>query len=246
MVPDRLMAEPWDWAGHSGQPLQVRDGLYQALERELDAIATASGPASEAARAWSAAQSALGWLAGLVAGLDDALIDRVPAEDEWPLRATFAHILLTERRYALQVRYALNRSGDQPTYQEGPRELEAGEADGGVADWIARLAAERDANRDLAEIATDSLRRPTRWAGYDVDIRFRLHRFASHIAEHTVQAEKTLQMLQIRGGEAALIAPRIGAARGAHELHSESARIEDCDAALADLAGHLVGLAGSG
>jgi hypothetical protein len=37
--------------------------------------------------------------------------------------------------------------------------------------------------------------RPTIWAQWELDVRFRLHRFASHIAEHTVQCEKTLAAL---------------------------------------------------
>ena len=47
--------------------------------------------------------------------------------------------------------------------------------------------------------------RPTIWARYDVDVRFRLHRFAAHVIEHTIQCEKALAALGWRanGGPAA-------------------------------------------
>ena len=31
------------------------------------------------------------------------------------------------------------------------------------------------------------------WEGYDMSLRFRLHRFDSHLRQHTVQIEKTLE-----------------------------------------------------
>jgi hypothetical protein len=51
-------------------------------------------------------------------------------------------------------------------------------------------AAERLASLDTAQLAT-----PARWAGYSVDVGFRLWRQSSHLQEHTVQVENTLVML---------------------------------------------------
>jgi hypothetical protein len=51
--------------------------------------------------------------------------------------------------------------------------------------------------------------RPTVWVGYDIDVRFRLHRFAAHINEHTVQCEKTLGVLGWRATEGRAIVRRI-------------------------------------
>ena len=51
-------------------------------------------------------------------------------------------------------------------------------------------AAERMAGLDEAQLAT-----PARWAGYAVDVGFRLGRMSSHLQEHTVQVDKTLVML---------------------------------------------------
>ena len=49
---------------------------------------------------------------------------------------------------------------------------------------------------------------------YDIDVRFRLHRFAPHIVEHTVQCEKTLLALGWRPTEGRRIARYVAAAIG--------------------------------
>jgi hypothetical protein len=56
--------------------------------------------------------------------------------------------------------------------------------------------------------------RPTIWAGYEIDVRFRLHRFAVHIEEHTIQCEKTLLALDWRPTEGRQIARRLAAVLG--------------------------------
>ena len=56
--------------------------------------------------------------------------------------------------------------------------------------------------------------RPTQWIHYQIDVRFRLHRFAAHVVEHTVQCEKTLAALGWRIAEGRGIARRISAALG--------------------------------
>jgi hypothetical protein len=72
--------------------------------------------------------------------------------------------------------------------------------------------------------------RPTIWAGFDVDVRFRLHRFGGHLAEHTVQCEKTLALLDgFRDSEARRIVRRISAMRGLHEHVSEPAVLDGLD-----------------
>jgi hypothetical protein len=59
-LPDRLMAEPWEWVGHAGDRLQVRDALYRALEAEQSARARATAPSAEAGHILGLAQQAFG------------------------------------------------------------------------------------------------------------------------------------------------------------------------------------------
>jgi hypothetical protein len=47
----------------------------------------------------------------------------------------------------------------------------------------------------LAGLPAERLALGTRWAGFAVDIGFRIGRWSSHIREHTIQVEKTLVMI---------------------------------------------------
>lgn len=238
-LPDQRCAEPWAWEGHDGRPLQLRDGLYHALEVELGAAAAGPRPAGEASLLWTAGERAWGDLRGLLLGLPDEILDAPTAADDWSPREVLAHVLLVERRYRFQCEHALRRGPDEPVYVVPSFELGAAERMGDVVDWIERLAAERALGRGLAETDAADLERPTVWAGYDVDVRFRLGRFAAHIAEHTIQAEKALDALGWRAGEAARIVRRISLARADHELFTPPGEREALDARHAALAGQV-------
>jgi uncharacterized damage-inducible protein DinB len=210
-------AKPWEWPGHSGETLQVRNALYQTLLEEQEAAVNARSD-SEAARILCLAQQAFGSLRGLLIGLEDSALDRQPAEGQWTLRETLAHVLNVERSYHNQTLYASRRADREPVYTPQRPPLAGGdELAGGAREWIERLAAARSRSFELAALPESALTRPTRWASYDVDIRFRLHRFAVHIAEHTNQCEKAVQALGITAGEGWLIARQVSAVRGLHE-----------------------------
>lgn len=66
--------------------------------------------------------------------------------------------------------------------------------------------------------------RPTIWARYDVDVRFRLHRFAAHVIEHTIQCEKALVALDWQPTEGRRIARQLTALVG--EIDGLGARAE--------------------
>ena len=149
------------------------------------------------------------------------------------------HVLLTERRYRMHVEYALARSDSDPVRREPDAELAPAEKEGGLREWMERLAAERAASWGLAAAAPEQLLRPTVWAGYAVDVRFRLLRFAGHLAEHTVQAEKLLEAGGWQSGEAHRIVRRISAARGAHELFTDPDGLERLDRVHAERAAAL-------
>lgn len=83
---------------------------------------------------------------------------------------------------------------------------------GGVVQLLAALASARaETNRTLGNVAPAAMTRPTQWVHYDIDVRFRLHRFGAHIAEHTVQCEKTLAGLGGRVTEGRRIVRRLTA-----------------------------------
>jgi hypothetical protein len=108
---------------------------------------------------------------------------------------------------------------------------------GSALNVVTRFAARRaETDAALGSVTDADLARPTVWDGIEVDVRFRLHRFASHIAEHTYQCEKAIRVFGAFGGDARAIAMRIGATRGLHERRTEPATLRALDAALEETA----------
>src|SRR5438093_661705 len=176
--------------------LDVRYALYRTLEEAQEAHArVAAGSHPESRRILALAQRAFGDLRGLLIGLPTELLDRAPREGEWPLRETLRHMLTVERRYAVQTRYAVDRIDAEPVRIPEDRQptVAATAVDGEIDTILARIGEARaETNRWLGDLAPETMTRPTLWVGYDVDVRFRLHRFAPHLVEHTVQCEKSL------------------------------------------------------
>jgi hypothetical protein len=80
---------------------------------------------------------------------------------------------------------------------------------------------------ELADISEEELGAPSLyWEGYEMSLRFRLHRFDSHLRQHTVQANKTLHAIGQPPGEVkrllrliyAALAEVEGASIGAWEI----------------------------
>jgi hypothetical protein len=231
------LSEPWRWPGRDGAELEVRDALLRSLELELAAAAGAGTGAGEAARAAAMAQAAFGDLRGLLCGLPDAVLDVEPGGGEWTLRQVLRHVLLVERRYQSQTAYAVSRTDAEPVRREP--EVPAEDDPAAVAAWLARLSTAREEGRGLGAVADGGLTRPTIWAGHAVDVRFRLHRFTGHLAQHTVQCEKVLARAGHPEGEARRLARRISAARGGHEWLSDPAVLVQLDEQHRTLAASL-------
>jgi DinB superfamily len=200
------------------RPMDVRYALYRTLEDAQELyVEVAARPHPESRRILSLAERAFGDLRGLLVGLPADLLDRKPREGEWPLRETLRHVLVVERRYALQTIYAIER-GDADSVRipddrlPTPAQMDVSGEVGAILDRIALARAET--NRRLGDVAPAAMTRPTAWVHYDVDVRFRLHRFAAHVVEHTIQCEKTLTALGWRPTEGRRIARRVAALVG--------------------------------
>jgi hypothetical protein len=209
------LGRPWTWRGGK---IDLHYALYGTLEEaQAVHVRACASPHPESRRILALAQRAFGDLRGLVIGLDPALLETPPRVGEWPVGETLRHLEIVERRYAIQTLYAVERSDADPVrIPEGRLPPIAPSAAG--ADWgelLARLGEARaESDRRLGDVAPAAMTRPTIWAQWEVDVRFRLHRFASHLVEHTVQCEKTLQALGRRQTEGRRILRRITAALG--------------------------------
>ena len=139
---------------------------------------------------------------------------------------------VVERRYAVQTRYALERADSDPVRIADDRLPTPAQMDatGGVGELLERLGEARaESNRLLGDIAPALMTRPTIWARYDVSVRFRLHRFAAHVIEHTIQCEKTLAALDWQPTKRRRIARQFAALVGEIEglgAHAEAREIE--------------------
>ena len=196
--------------------MSARFALYRTLEDAQEVhVPLAARPHPESRRILALAQRAFGDLRGLLAGLPSDLLDRAPREKEWTLRETLHHVVVIERRYAVQTRYGVDRAEADPVRIPDDRMPDPAQIDasGDVAALLGRLAAARaETSRLLDDVPPAALTRPTRGIHYDVDVRFRLHRFAAHVVEHIVQSEKTLAALGVRQTEGRRIVRRVAAA----------------------------------
>jgi DinB family protein len=210
---EEALARPWSWRDKA---MDVRFALYRTLEDAQEThVRVAAAPMPEARRIMALAQRAFGDLRGLLAGLPADVLDRAPGAGEWPLRETLKHMLLVERRYAVQTRYAVERKDSEPVRIPDDRQptVTAKDGEGEVDTIVARIgAALADTSQWLGGVGGPAMSRPTIWAGLDVDVRFRLHRFAAHIVEHTIQIEKSLAVLGWRATEGRRITRHVAAA----------------------------------
>jgi hypothetical protein len=228
----------WRWRG-ADPPADADYAFFNALEEEQLAVTALTPDTDEASRILTLAQIAFGRLRGLLAGIDDDLLDLAPAEGEWCMRETLAHAIGVERSYRANTQHALVRRDSEPLTLPADRRPTPDPADtsGGVLDILAAFAARRaDTDAALAGLDADQMVRPSQWGQYAVphhiDVRFRLHRFASHIVEHTVQCEKTTVALGVTLNDPRAVVRAIGATRGAHERRSSRAVLDALDAAL--------------
>ena len=207
-IPDSALERPWPWRGDDAD---VRYGFYrqyEALEEARSAVrrGLAVGNALEPpARPILGAATAARWeLHGVLAGLPDDVLDRDPGGGEWTVRQTLAHIVGGQRAYGWFTAWWHSRRDlppdDFPARE--PEDLaallpdESTEAPGALADIRVRVDDALDLGAAVfAGIGDEGLVARARWSGYPVDVRFRLHRWASHMREHTVQVDKTLAML---------------------------------------------------
>jgi len=220
-IPDSALVKTWLFRGIDTED-GVRYGIYRGAETveaasaELVA-ALAGAPARSAATIRSAPATIARWaLQGRLGALDDDVLDRVARDGEWTVRQTLAHTIAGQRSYGWFSRWWLSQplGPGRPSRvpdeveAESERELPSDEAEGqgSVADLSARLDAVLDewALR-FATLDEVALTATARWAGVPVEIDFRLGRWASHIAEHTVQLDKTLAWLDYQPSEVARI-----------------------------------------
>jgi hypothetical protein len=232
---EEALSRPWSW--RDGR-MDVRYALYRTLEDAQEIYVRVSAETHpESCRILALAQRAFGDLRGLLLGLPTDLLDTPPRAGEWPVRETLRHMLVVERRYAIQTRYAIERTDSEPVRIADDRLPTPAQIDvsGEIGTILARIGEARtETNRWLGEIVPAAMTRPTVWAHYQIDVRFRLHRFAAHVAEHTIQCDKTLVALGYRQTEGRRIVRQVAAVIGEIEGLGALAEARDLEARLVE------------
>jgi hypothetical protein len=242
---DSLLERAWAWGPYEGEG--VRFAHFRTFEelRELEvnirARRNAAGRAPTSAqsiltqyhRAWREMQAALRWISAA-----DAV--RRPAPGEWSLQQTLAHMAGAEIGFYVAIRHALEhrRSGHidttKPTSEvwDALSGLTQSAANATLEGSYAQLLEFTDmwhtkvlngfADIYDAELETLSLF----WEDRPFSIRFRLHRYESHLRQHAIQMDKTLGAIGCAPGETQRLHLLIygalgdveGALLGAHDI----------------------------
>jgi hypothetical protein len=190
-----------------------------AIQRAID------GPAiTWAQRILAQHHAAYRDLCGMLVGVGEDEIDRVPFPEEWPLRVVLGHIIDAEQGFLDVIRYALerHRSGDGRPLEMPEEDDVEDEIDYSVG-TLEQILTNYDTLHfqilhELASISDDELHMPSFfWESNPMEIRFRLHRFDAHLRQHTIQVEKTLEGIGRQSREAERLVRMIYGALGEAE-----------------------------
>jgi hypothetical protein len=213
-VADAELDREWAWGAYDSEG--VRFAFFRTYEelREL-AVRTAAersarGPVvSSAQRILAQVHAAYRDLQAALLGVGAEQADQASAEGEWPMRKVVAHIVGAELGFFGVVKYALerHRSGDGR-----PAEIPDEAWDDLVGETEESFRAMMEGSlqslhayhealhervlHEFADIGDEELALPSMyWEGYEMSLRFRLHRFDSHLRQHIVQVDKTLEKI---------------------------------------------------
>jgi hypothetical protein len=211
--PDAELDRPWAWRQYDEG---VRVAFFRTYEelRELATTIAAEravhGPSmSTAQRVLAQYHLAFRDLQAVLLGGAAGDLDRVPAEGEWPLRRVLEHMVRADCGFLVVTCYALDqwRGGISPP-QAPPDEQsksfwgdELARRDAALRGPPEAIIAFYTAVHDrilatLGGVTEEELPAPSLWwEEEELPIRFRLHRFDSHLRQHTIQAEKTLEAI---------------------------------------------------
>ena len=211
---DADLDRPWAWRSYDEEG--VRFAFFRVFEElrtlsvQLEQARQAAGrQPSSAQRILALYQLAYRDLYAAMRGVPAAILDTPPAEGEWPVRQALGHIAGADAGFFTVLVNALNqlRAGvSEPvkmnleTY-EAILGMKASEEDAALEGPLEEIVDFHEMIHarilgELADISEDELALPSvYWESGPLSVRFRLHRFESHMRQHTVQIDKALRGL---------------------------------------------------
>lgn len=227
------LERPWAWRAYDDEG--VRFSCFRVLEElRMLAVHIADGRAragtlpSQAQRILARYHVAFRELEGLLLLVGDDLAAWPPGAGQWPLPAVLSHITSAAAGFFAVISDAQRR---HRAGEPGPVRFDGTALTAFYGEDLARftdlerapLSAVLAALRGLhgrvvdglsgitdAELAVPSIW----WEGEPMPARFRLHRFESHLRQHMIQAERTLEAVAGAPSEARRLARMLLAALG--------------------------------
>ncbi len=207
---EKELEQKWVWKDHDEEG--IRFAFFVTLQelRHLAATLGALRPKPTVAQhILSQYHAAYLDLQAALLGLSAEDAGRDPAEGEWSIQKTYAHILTTELTFTVIVRSALEKhrarewTPEKVSDDDAERlmdiskyEYEAlirGSLEGML---IYHRQIHRQIIDEFSTLTDDELILPaTFWEETRFPIHHRLHRYEAHLVQHTIQVDKTLAAL---------------------------------------------------
>jgi uncharacterized damage-inducible protein DinB len=216
---DADLERPWTWGDYDEG---VRFAFFRTYEELRDLAVTlgverfkAGLPPTSAQRILAQHQAAFNDLAAALLGLTEEQSNLPPAQGEWPLRRILRHIAETEGTFFAINTYALERARAQDglplamsdqaweAFWAGDPFDELAESGAFSQMWAYFQDLHQRVLVAFAGVSDAELDEPVVfWESTPMPLRFRLHRFESHLRQHTIQVDKALAALGLAPGEA--------------------------------------------
>lgn len=226
---DADLEREWAWGDYDEGQRFIFFRVYEELRTLAARLGTARAksprPLTTAQRILAQHHAAYRDLGAVLLAVSDEQARRPPAEGEWALNEVLPHIIRAEATFYTLILDAIQRertADGRPMEMtdEAYEEFWAGDPFQQLREegqLSAMLAYYRNLHqrilRDLADIADGELDTGVIfWESEPKTVEFRLHRFDAHLRQHTIQAEKTLDLLGLSPDEVKRLLRHIHAA----------------------------------
>jgi hypothetical protein len=210
----------WQWRAYDENLrfafFRTYEELRQLAANLISQRTSAGKEINTAQRALAQYHSAYRSLQAVLLSATDDLLDTSPTKDEWSLRLILGHTLAAEREFFARIWHAVQQHRQEV---KEPTEMTSDEVEDFVGSYdefertmnrlsLAGIQALFDSLhkrvlRELSDINASELNAPSLWwEGIPLSVEFRLHRLDSHLRQHTIQIEKTLEVLSAPPSEA--------------------------------------------
>ncbi|HEV2036843.1 MAG TPA: DinB family protein [Candidatus Dormibacteraeota bacterium] len=253
-IPDADLLRSWAWRGTE---VNVRHGLYRMLEIFEEGAEQARNR-SRGSRLRDQSEAGRWDLHAVMLPLAESDLDADPGEEQWTIRKTLRHTLGAQDWFGRVLNDSVRLlAADAPVPLDMPDQILAdfGPRPPYAKGTIPEILALFDTLMDRALTAVDELEVmgkldvPINWFGAPVTQGYFAHRQSAHLREHTIQIDKTLQLLGRTPTEAQRIA-RAQARAFAGMLCAPAATVADklgeAESVAAELAQRVGGVDGPG